>query len=1012
MQQLGKPRRHGPYPVKTVAALPYSLATNDLDLCLSFTMAGSVTLLPTINFPRRYRVVFVNSSSGLVVITGGNISINNAEPMDTLILSPGESALLSARGGTTSNNWWAVRNKLTVGAPAPAPGPGPSPGPSPAPGPVVPTFSSVSPINAPVPVGSVAQIAANFTGGPPNGTAIVSFSLNPGPGLSGPVGLDPAHQNVTLNFSAGGTASRIFQYTVNGTPGSRNVEVTATTGVVNAPRMLNCVFNVIASGPSPGGTEQFYQAPSGQYLIEDETYTTWNGSPQAPTIGVAENWIPNLSDPDEFQITSGSLPPGMSLQIQPGTNDNQRTVVVIGTPTTQGVYPMGFRVQGPGMPAPNTFTITFNVEAAVEVVYEGLTNNGGSTPVGTPVTVVMEFSGPPGETVNGFNLNLTPSAGMTGLNGATTLPVSFNGSGAGYLSFVYTATTPGLKTVEIGVTNIVTGAPVVRSTQFTATAVATPTFASAAFGNVSRKVGESSTLTLSFSGLVPSSNNSVSVNLSPSAGLSGPSGVQASTVAADSSGNGTLTFNYTATVHNPNANVQATAYSTPRTANLQVFAVLGTPVFSGSTIAGGALTLSIPVTGLPVSATTSVQVAIPVIPGLTLTGQGSTNTYSAAANSSGAANIVVSGSSQYTGTKNGDVSMYGQVAAVTTFIYPLLAGASFAPGSVNPGNTSTLTVNLSGLVPSTVNNVALAFNVSAGLSPVSDSGTYAVSANGSGVGTYTRVYTGNTAGARSVSVSTDPGQSSTANLTVNTDPGASATLESASFAPGVLAAGGSSVLSVTIGNLPASTTTPVTVILAPSSGLTGLSGAQVVNAVADGTGEAIVTFNYTVGAGNKTCGVTVNGMSLTPSVVGGAPVATWAGSAHNSYVTGIDSGQALVVCYMYNDGTVEVYTAVGNGLGVHELSGSYNWFSPALAGIGGSYWVRFTVTDGFNNLTGASAAGVLHSLNSGPVFGTETASLGAISSSHLTMLVEVFSDAGGSTLVASGSISFGASREA
>ncbi len=81
------------------------------------------------------------------------------------------------------------------------------------------------------------------------------------------------------------------------------------------------------------------------------------------------------------------------------------------------------------------------------------------------------------------------------------------------------------------------------------------------------------------------------------------------------------------------------------------------------------------------------------------------------------------------------------------------------------------------------------------------------------------------------------------------------------------------------------------------------------------------------------------------------------------------------------------------------FSGSMgNWASPTTAGIGSSYWIRFTQTaaGGLSTETGSSR-GVWHQLSSQRIFGLSKQNNGY---AYRTYTVQIASDSGGSNIIA------------
>lgn len=88
-------------------------------------------------------------------------------------------------------------------------------------------------------------------------------------------------------------------------------------------------------------------------------------------------------------------------------------------------------------------------------------------------------------------------------------------------------------------------------------------------------------------------------------------------------------------------------------------------------------------------------------------------------------------------------------------------------------------------------------------------------------------------------------------------------------------------------------------------------------------------------------------------------------------------------------------TYVGN-----QCSGPTLWFAPATTGIGNSYWIRFTLQSGAAWDSGVTS-GALNQLNSSRSL---TWSATAGTSKTAVVSVQIYSDAGGTTLVTSGTM--------
>jgi hypothetical protein len=97
--------------------------------------------------------------------------------------------------------------------------------------------------------------------------------------------------------------------------------------------------------------------------------------------------------------------------------------------------------------------------------------------------------------------------------------------------------------------------------------------------------------------------------------------------------------------------------------------------------------------------------------------------------------------------------------------------------------------------------------------------------------------------------------------------------------------------------------------------------------------------------------------------------------------------------YLFNSNGVITYWA--NGVNNAAVG---NWASPTTAGIGSSYWIRFTQTSSFGTSTETgSARGAWISLSIAPDFGVEVSGPGYGSR---TYTVQIASDSGGSNIVA------------
>lgn len=101
-------------------------------------------------------------------------------------------------------------------------------------------------------------------------------------------------------------------------------------------------------------------------------------------------------------------------------------------------------------------------------------------------------------------------------------------------------------------------------------------------------------------------------------------------------------------------------------------------------------------------------------------------------------------------------------------------------------------------------------------------------------------------------------------------------------------------------------------------------------------------------------------------------------------------GFAATATFTLNtDGTVTASFVDGDG---GSTIGSASWFTPTTAGIGSSYWVRYTVTSGTATTNGASSFTQLNAARSI----TKSASAGTAS---CTFTIEIATDSGGTNIV-------------
>jgi hypothetical protein len=125
----------------------------------------------------------------------------------------------------------------------------------------------------------------------------------------------------------------------------------------------------------------------------------------------------------------------------------------------------------------------------------------------------------------------------------------------------------------------------------------------------------------------------------------------------------------------------------------------------------------------------------------------------------------------------------------------------------------------------------------------------------------------------------------------------------------------------------------------------------------------------------------------------------------SSFAAAGSTGKPANAKVLYNaDGTItDGGTAVSGG---HSYTGPANWYSPTTAGVGSSYYIRFTVLSDPNSALNASLTfGTIGVLTSGAYVAC-SAGAGQVFSAQAK--VEVFADSGGAVLIGTGTISFDA----
>ncbi|HXA04421.1 MAG TPA: putative Ig domain-containing protein [Bryobacteraceae bacterium] len=229
--------------------------------------------------------------------------------------------------------------------------------------------------------------------------------------------------------------------------GNPPVTWSISVGALPAGLTLNASSGAITGSPSAAGTTTFTvkatdsTSPTAQNvtkqlsILVNPVLSITTPSLPSGTVGAAYSATLQSSGgatPITWSVSSGSLPPGLSLV--PGTG------VISGTPSTNSGSPFNFTVQATDSTTPTAQTATANLSITVTVATLVVTTTSGSLPNGTVNTAYP-------------NANLSASGGIPPytwiLTGGTNLPAGLSLSSSGQITGTPTATGTTNFTVQV-----------------------------------------------------------------------------------------------------------------------------------------------------------------------------------------------------------------------------------------------------------------------------------------------------------------------------------------------------------------------------------------------------------------------------------------------------------------------------------------------------------------------------------------------------------------------------------
>jgi hypothetical protein len=240
-------------------------------------------------------------------------------------------------------------------------------------------------------------------GGSPGGTTGLFISLNPG----GTVFVDAGKTRLITASLVNDTANQGVTWLITG-PGTLS-NLTNKSATYTASETLNSSAVILATSVS----DPTQTANATMFVVPDPTITTTSvATANVGTVYDAVVNVANGSNPFNWSISSGALPPGLGLTVA-----SVASVTITGTPTTTGTYNFTIQVLDVcNVAAKQAFTITVGAASSSA----GALTGGGVNDVMLQGNYAFRFSG--------FG------PGGVGRSGFTTEAGSFTADGKGNIS--------------------------------------------------------------------------------------------------------------------------------------------------------------------------------------------------------------------------------------------------------------------------------------------------------------------------------------------------------------------------------------------------------------------------------------------------------------------------------------------------------------------------------------------------------------------------------------------------